>query len=394
MIGKTIWGLLLVLAGCAGNPQPSGSGLWIENGPTRGLGFTDSLGVKYGIVYITTTIRNDSTLPIQVEIALPKEKSYPIAYGEEQFQILRLPKAWGIDGLEITDSMIHELPTCMDRPFFSKILAAGDSCVETIGILRPVRDGLCSATPYALLEKGERGKFPSCAWEENENQGSPLELGLKVGFCTRGQEFKSCMIIPCGKISYPKQMKAPHGRKQVLKSGLLIDNGINRGVGYTDSLGNAFNLRYIPIAITNDSTIPIELHLDFPRAYAYPADHGDEPFRIIPLPGAWALEGVGVTDSMLEQLKYYIARPSFSQILAPGEKILIAIGTLYPRPPKFTGVLPRALFTAADGSMVPACEQLMDEALSDHLPIALGLKLIFGESCRIIPCGHISFPER
>ena len=52
-----------------------------------------------------------------------------------------------------------------------------------------------------------------------------------------------------------------------LKSGLSIFNDSNRGVGYTDPLGNQFNLRYIPITISNDTTVAIHVRIDLSNDY-------------------------------------------------------------------------------------------------------------------------------
>lgn len=182
----------------------SKSGLKIENTPTRGLGFTDTLGTKYGLAYITTTITNDSTIPIHLQIAFSKEYDYPIAYGDEQFKVIPLPKEWALNGVEITDSIINELPKYIDKPFLNRTLEPRERCVATIGILRPIRTNLCSATPYAILEYSDRGIFPSCEWLMSEGRASNPELaiGFKVGFCTIGEVYESCMIIHCGQISY------------------------------------------------------------------------------------------------------------------------------------------------------------------------------------------------
>lgn len=181
--------------------------------------------------------------------------------------------------------------------------------------------------------------------------------------------------------------------EQTSNVGLLIDNGINRGINYTDSLGTNYNLRYIPITITNDSTIPIHFQLVFSKDYDYPIAFGDQKFKVIPLPKEWGLNGVEITDSMFNELKNYIAKPLLNKTLEPGEKRVIAIGTLYPRPPKFRGILPNALFAHTDKGIFPTCDWLMNEDPSSNPQIALGLKLNFGESCMVIPCGQISYPE-
>jgi hypothetical protein len=178
------------------------------------------------------------------------------------------------------------------------------------------------------------------------------------------------------------------------KSGLLFDNGINRGTTYRDTLGIDFNLRYIPITITNDSTIPVHLQIAFSREYNYPTAETDQKFKVIPMPKEWALDGVGVTDRMFNELKDYIDDPTLNETLESGEEFVFAIGTLYPRPPKTTGVLPKALFAHIDAGVFFSCDWLMKKEPSLNPPKVLGLKLVFGESCTVIPCGQISYSER
>ena len=106
------------------------------------------------------------------------------------------------------------------------------------------------------------------------------------------------------------------------KSGLLIDYGINRGTGYTDSLGTYYNIRYIPITITNDSTIPIHFQIAFSKEYDYPVAYGDREFKVIPLPKEWALDGVEITDRMINELPKYIDKPFSNKPLNPAKNLL------------------------------------------------------------------------
>jgi hypothetical protein len=77
----------------------------------------------------------------------------------------------------------------------------------------------------------------------------------------------------------------------VSKSGLLFDKGAKRGSRYIDSLGTDYSLRYVPIFITNDRTIPIHLQLAFSKEYDYSVAYGDGKFKVIPLPKEWAMDG-------------------------------------------------------------------------------------------------------
>ena len=216
---------------------------------------------------------------------------------------------------------------------------------------------------------------------------SRIILGL-LGF------LMALIICSCSQQPSKGKTQIDHD-KQYPKSntGLRIDNGINRGISYTDSFGNNYNLRYIPIISTNDSTTSIHLQIAFSKEYDYPTAYGDEQFKVIPLPKEWALDGVEITESMINVLPQYINQPFFDKTLKPGEKCIMAIGTLYPRPTKGSGILPNTLFTHNKRGDFPACDWFMKKDLPSNSQIALGLKLNFGESCMIIPCGQISYPE-
>lgn len=174
-------------------------------------------------------------------------------------------------------------------------------------------------------------------------------------------------------------------------SGLKIENRINRGTNYTDPQGIDYSIRNIPITITNDSTIPIHLQIAFSTEYNYPIPESKEHFKLIPLPKEWALDGWGVTESMLDELPKLIEKPSLTVKLEAGEELLLSIGSLYSRPTKTSGVLPRTLFVQNDGKSFPECESLMQEELSSNQQIPMGLKIIIGERCMLIPCGSIAY---
>lgn len=177
------------------------------------------------------------------------------------------------------------------------------------------------------------------------------------------------------------------------KTGLLINNGINRGINYTDSLGAISNLRYIPITITNDTTIAIHVQVEFSNEYDYPHTESGEKFKLIPLPEEWAQNGGEITDRMVKDLKNHIDKPILHKTLEPGDKIVLGIGTLYPRPPKFSGVLPNKLFAAKEKDVFSECNWTMNEKHVANNAIPLMLKLDFSEICLIIACGQVSYTK-
>ena len=189
--------------------------------------------------------------------------------------------------------------------------------------------------------------------------------------------------------------------QQPPKSGLQIEKGPNHGVGYTDSLGTKYNVRYIPITITNDSTIPIHLQIAFLKEYDYPIALGAEKFKVFLIPKELTPDKVTYDSVSYElgnnELRNYFDRglnPSniLNETLEPGKKCVIAIGTIYPRPPKVCGVLASELFVHSDRGAFTTCDWLMKEDPSSSPQIALGLKLTLRESCMIISCGQISYP--
>lgn len=176
-------------------------------------------------------------------------------------------------------------------------------------------------------------------------------------------------------------------------NGIQIENKINRGINYTDPLGMDYSIRYIPITITNYNTSAAYLQVAFTKEYNYPEPYIHEKFRLIPLAKEWALDGVEISDGMINELPAYIEKPVLKETIAPGEKLIIAIGSVYPRPARTTGVLPRVLFVPNGTEIFPECDWRMEKDQTAGQPIQIGLKVIFGEKCRIIPGGSISYSK-
>ena len=174
------------------------------------------------------------------------------------------------------------------------------------------------------------------------------------------------------------------------KSGLLFDKGGKRGSGYIDSLGTDYSLRYIPIFITNDSTIPIHIQIAFLKEYDYSVAYGNVKFKVIPLPKEWAQDGI--TDNMYDKLPNYIDKPLINETIKPGENVTIGIGTLVIKP-RDISININAPFAHTEKGVFPTCDWQMNVDPSSNPKIALGLKLVINEICTIIPCGHISYPN-
>lgn len=203
------------------------------------------------------------------------------------------------------------------------------------------------------------------------------------------------VLLVCSCKQQPSKGKIQHDNKQNLlsKSGLLFERGLNRGSGYTDSFGIDYSLRYAPITITNDSTIPIHIEIAFSTEYDYPTVYGDKKFKIIPLPKEWAQNGTTDRkfDSMFAKLPNYIAKPLLNNTIKPGEQIAVAIGTLVPEPRNISINL-NAPFANMGVGLYFNCDWQMTQEASSNQEIALGLKLDINEICIVIPCGKITYP--
>ena len=194
-----------------------------------------------------------------------------------------------------------------------------------------------------------------------------------------------------------------YGSGQTPENGLRIENGINRGLNYTDAQKIKYSYRYIPITITNDSTTAIHVQIALSNKYNYPAAYGDQQFKVFLLPKELTTEKV-TWDSITYELGNNELREFFekdlnlpyvlNETLDPGEKCDITIGTLYPRPTN-CGILPNALFIKNNDSFYKKCDSLKNQDLTFYSRFALGVKLDFcKEDCFVIPCGQISYPER
>lgn len=188
------------------NPPPLKTGLRIDQKPTRGQSYTDSLGVKYALRHIPAIITNDSTIPIHVQITFSREYDYPMVYNKQQFKVFPMPEIWALDGVEITDSILHAIPKYINQPVVSKTLAPGEKWLLAFGTLylTTVNYGVF---PIAIFSHNNRALYPEGArlTDPNNQPVSPLSLELLVGFTSGSQASpESHATINCGQISYPK----------------------------------------------------------------------------------------------------------------------------------------------------------------------------------------------
>lgn len=230
MLARVTLGVIIALMGCSGSQQTGKggqhfeaqnqnnevkSGLQIENGPNRGLNYTDPAGTHYSYRNIPVSITNDSTVAIRLRLALSQEYDYPGAYGDQKYRVFILPKDLTAD--KITwDSLSHELGDNPLRAFFDRglsppsilneILQPGEECAITIGTLYP-RPTNCGVVPNALFPLGNTDLHAGCGRLSNPDYSRDIQfaIGLKLSMCHSVDIPQRCFIVNCGQFSYPDQ---------------------------------------------------------------------------------------------------------------------------------------------------------------------------------------------
>ena len=234
MIFRTILGLLVVLMVCSCAQQTSKGEMPTENDANLKLKPKSGLKIEYGsnlgaidkysagdYIFITATITNDSIIPIHLHVAISEEFDFPDSCSDNQYKVFLLPKELTPDTAtlynNITDGVSNFLDKCLDNPYvLNKTLEPGEFSVITIGTLLP-RDTKCSvaALPRAIFAQSDGHSFQAC--DSRMNQGkSPIpitpiategtqQLGIKFVFYRGKSQPETCILHPCGQISYPEQ---------------------------------------------------------------------------------------------------------------------------------------------------------------------------------------------
>jgi hypothetical protein len=144
-------------------------------------------------------------------MALPREYSYPISNDYQEFRVVlwsgltEPPHLYSDSTGQAFANFIDNEPESSNQ--FNQLLEPGEKYLITIGTIVPSPPKICSVVAFSIVEYNERRKHSDCDWLMGKvNSTNPkLALGLKVGFCTSGQHYKTCAVLPCGQISYPER---------------------------------------------------------------------------------------------------------------------------------------------------------------------------------------------
>ncbi len=165
MTFKNLVGLLflIVLFSCADSKDISNGqtnsieklprGFYIENGPRQGFMFADSIGPQYTYRYITSTIINDSTASMRLEINFSETKN--TVKDSLKSIVFLLPTHLTPEKQQFDQYMSRELKWFLSRvtktPIsLDTILGPKQKCVMTFGILTDVK----YAEPFGICLKG------------------------------------------------------------------------------------------------------------------------------------------------------------------------------------------------------------------------------------------------
>jgi hypothetical protein len=172
--------------------EKKSSGFSIENGLRRGLPYVDSTGTEYMYYNITTTITNDSTIPMHFVVDFAKATDLANdSLGPRVF--LQPRKALTQESLQTFNksaislnisndlknfvAMVTQTPTTLDTMLSSK-----DKCVMTFVVLNNIKH----AEPYAI------------GLHVSSNGTSTTELGLRFDNVTPEKHY----LVPCGQIDF------------------------------------------------------------------------------------------------------------------------------------------------------------------------------------------------
>ena len=177
---------LFVFCNCSYNTNDQGdySGFYIENGPRQGLKYIDSIGPQYDYTCVTTTIRNDSVVPMRLKINFSKEDS--TLNDSLKAKVFLLPKRLTTEKKQFYTSMSKELRNFLNgvdeaTVSLDTLLSANEKCVMTFGILTNTKYG----QPYGI---GLRALNKSSS-----------KVTLELSFYRKpGKQY----LIPCGEISF------------------------------------------------------------------------------------------------------------------------------------------------------------------------------------------------
>jgi hypothetical protein len=185
-------------------------GSYFDYGRWHGNYYTDQNGNKFLYRPISTTITNDSTIPLNIKLKLLSEYKCNKELNYENLKIFILPKNLGEDKQYNDPNVSKELKSFLDSELhkptsLNEIINPNEGLVITLGILQ--KNG---PNQMALISNGHKPYFTdhdSIITKFIKKQ-NPLELFVGLDFFrfTKNDSiYSSYLIIPCGQMSFIKK---------------------------------------------------------------------------------------------------------------------------------------------------------------------------------------------
>jgi len=173
----------------------------IENGPRKGFPYFDTVGIKYAYYNITTTITNDSLIPLRLIISFSKEYNYLRSNNILKSKAFMLPSQLASERqVDSEKSMSKELKQFLDRDLnvpisLDTIINPNESLVMTVGLLTEWNEEwnpymeLISTDKQLRLTKNDT--LENLVYSTQDSATYYLALDIINYF-----------LIPCGQISF------------------------------------------------------------------------------------------------------------------------------------------------------------------------------------------------
>jgi hypothetical protein len=192
------------LSSCSQNSHETEQyfGTQITNGARRGRIIRDTIARQYFYCYITSTITNDSLIPMHIKIGLPKNEWKAMPVNGQTFRIFLQSKILSND--EIKKCLTNVYP----RVVCDTIINPGENIEINVGFLTQYsRPFDLNPIPFVLFSKGHKnGLTPVLANNLSAFLPEEHKLNLLLGLDFLNQwgsdTIKRYSIIPCGQISF------------------------------------------------------------------------------------------------------------------------------------------------------------------------------------------------
>jgi hypothetical protein len=162
----------------------------IENGPRQGNPYFDSKGTKYSYLNITTTITNDSLVPIRLRISFSKEYNYLRSKNILKSKIFLLPSHLTPEALKQFLDTNLDVPASLDT-----ILNPKERVVMTFGMLTEMK---YEEFPYMELISTDKQFHLNTI----DSLKKPVHLSKDIQTFYLALDIINNRVIPCGQISF------------------------------------------------------------------------------------------------------------------------------------------------------------------------------------------------